>query len=210
MALVIAGYRYGEGGYYDESDGSGPYCIDSQGRRVLQTNPQLFTDLNGPNSRLRVDVAQTGFFDGREFRTFKEFATSTTGTYVIRVESPVNVILFEFGGSLTAGSIKIELVAGGTEGGTFAEVLPRFTTNGMTTKPQPVYASQVSITAGGTLTGGVINDVFVSKVADNNTFSGVVTGDFGAERGSAPGVYYYRLTMTNVTGVVKGRWEERP
>lgn len=31
----------------------------------------LMTDGNGPNARLRVDVGQTGFFAGREFRTFR-------------------------------------------------------------------------------------------------------------------------------------------
>lgn len=38
----------------------------------VQLNPDLMTDGGyGESRRVRVDVGQTGFFAGREFRTFK-------------------------------------------------------------------------------------------------------------------------------------------
>lgn len=171
-----------------------------------------------PGGRLRVDVGQTGFFLGREFRTFKEFDVATTSTYVIKIVAPVNTILFEFGLEIEAGTIRIEtLRTGGTvvEGGSFSESLPRIPTNTMTEKPQPPYAVQNLLTAGGTLTGGsvaegTIIDVLRAKVADNSNFAASVGAEAGAERGVAPATYYWRMAMAGFIGVIKARWEERP
>lgn len=179
---------------------------------------RLLTDRAGDNARLRVDVAQTGFFAGREFRTFKEFAVAATETYVIKIVVPVNTILFEFGVEIEAGTARIETMRpGGTvvEGGSFSEALPVLPTNTMTEKPQPPYASQVLLTAGGTLTGGsvaegTIIDVLRAKAADNSNFAASVGAEAGAERGVAPATYYWRATLAAFVGVIKARWEERP
>lgn len=168
--------------------------------------------------RIRVDVAQTGFFEGREFRTFKEFAAATTSTYVIKIVVPVNTILFEFGFEIEAGDCRIETMvpgAGIVEGGTFSEVLPLIRTNTMTEAPQPPYTGQVAMTAGGTLTGTpspgtTLLDVLRGKAASNSNFANSVGLDAGAERGVPAGTYYWRVTMNAFIGVIKARWEERP
>lgn len=172
--------------------------------------PVLLTDGQGPNQRLRVDVGQTGFFSGREFRSFKEWSVATTETYIVKYVSPVDVIIFEAIANGEAGSIRIENVFGGTEGGTFSEVLPIYSTNGMSEKPQPPYAAQVSLTAGGTLTGGLTTDVVRVKTSDNSNFGGSIGGNFGAERGAPPVSAYFRFTLTAFIGTFKWRWEERP
>lgn len=181
-------------------------------RHLAQPPSKLLTDNggDGPNARLRVDVAQTGFFSGREFRTFKEWQVAATETYVIKAVVPVNTILFEFGISLTAGEARIETLVGGTEGGSFSEILPIFATNTMTEKPQPPYVNQNVLSAGGTLTGGVLLDPLLAKTSGNANFAASVGAEAGAERGVAPGTYYWRLTLTGVIGVLKSRWEERP
>ena len=184
----------------------------SYGETVLAHPPfDLLTDGGtGPNRRIRVDVAQTGFFAGREFRTFKEWSAATTDTYVIKAVVPVNTILFEFGIEVEAGSVRIETVVGGTEGGSFSETLPVFVTNTMTERPTPLYTPQNVLTAGGTLTGGTVLDVLRGKAADNSNFAGSVGASSGAERGVAPATYYWRITLTGVIGVLKARYEERP
>ena len=45
----------------------------------------LMTDGNGTYARMRVDVGQTGFFAGREARTFHEFAIPTGQSQIIKV-----------------------------------------------------------------------------------------------------------------------------
>lgn len=190
--------------------GSGPALwIVSQSSVMLPFG--MVTDGGiGPNSRVRVDVAQTGFFAGREFRTFKEWDVAATETYVIKAVVPINIILFELGVNLEQGSVRIETLVGGTEGGTFAEELPIFPTNTMTEKPQPPYENQVLLTAGGTLTGGTLLDPLRAKTDGNTNRSSSVGTDSGAERGVGANTYYFRVTLTNAIGVFKARWEERP
>jgi len=168
----------------------------------------LMTSLVKP--RIRVDVGQTGFFEGREFRTFKEWVAPTTATEVIKVVVPINVILFELSVELDAGTVRVETVIGGTEGVAFSTALPIFPTNTMTEKPQPPYVNQVLLTTGGTLTGGTLLDPLRGKTSDNSNFSSSVGASSGAERGVGPATYYFRITLTAATGVFKARWEERP
>lgn len=188
------------------TDTTGTYS--RSGAIRVQPVEDLLTDHgNGPNRRLRVDVGQTGFFAGREFRTFFEF----TANDVIKVVVPVNVILFGLGVTLTAGQMRLETVVGGTEGGSFSNVLPIFGRNNMTERPLPLYTPVVTMASGGTHTGGTVLDVLLNKVADNAVFASSVGATEGDERGVGAGTYYFRITVTGTTaGVLKARWEERP
>lgn len=162
---------------------------------------ELLTDGGtGPNSRIQVDVGQTGFFAGREFRTFKEWEIATTATYVVKAVVPLNIILFDLGVQLDEGSIRVETLLGGVEGDTFSEVLPIFPTNTMSEKPQPPYVGQVLLTGGGTITGGTLLDVVRSHTSGNTNFASSV----GAN------TYYFRITLAGAIGLFKARWEERP
>lgn len=176
----------------------------------------LITDWQGgvgPNQRLRVDVGQTGFFAGREARTFRELAIPTGNTIVVKAVVPLNIILFGLSVFLTDGAVKVETMVGGTEGGTFSETLPIFPRNTMTERPTPFYVPQVVLTAGGTHTGGTVLDVLyaaTSGIGSQAASVGVETGD---ERGVGAGTYYFRITASGsatATGVFKARWEERP
>jgi len=164
--------------------------------------------------RLRVDVAQTGFFEGREFRTFFEWGSETTGTYLIKAVVPINIILFSLGVNLEAGSVRIETLAGGTPSGeeTFPDTLPIFPTNTMLEKPQPAYSPQVVLTGGSsaTLTGGVLLDVLRAKTSNVSNFASSVGSQSSDERGVIAGTYHFQITLANATGIFRARWEERP
>lgn len=177
----------------------------------------LITDWQGgagPNQRLRVDVGQTGFFAGREFRTFKELISVAAGAeYVIKAVVPINIILFGLELTIDDGQFRVGTYAGGTEGGTFSETLPRFSTNTMTEKPQPPYSPQVVLTAGGTHTGGTELDVIRLKTVGATGQAISVGNVISDERGVIAGTYYFRLLnfgSGTTTGVFKARWEERP
>lgn len=159
--------------------------------------------------RIRVDVAQTSFFEGREFRTFKEWPTATSGEYVIKVVVPVNTILHELNIDAEEGSLRMLTKVGGSEGGSFDEVFPIFSTNTMSEKPQPPYAAQCSLVAGGTHTGGTVLDPLRVKTSGNTNFASSA-GARAAERGIGAGTYYFAITLTNFIGTLKARWEERP
>ncbi len=184
---------------------------DSVGNIHTSLLPQELITGTGadPKPRLRVDVGQTSFFEGREFRSFKEWAAATTATYVIRATVPVNTILFELGIEIEEGAARIETVVGGTPGGSFSEVLPIFGANNMSDRPTPFYVAQNVIEAGGTHTGGTVLDVLRAKTSGNSNFAGSVGSSTGAERGVAIGTYYFRITLTGAIGILKMRWEER-
>lgn len=184
----------------------------SHAEQVVAHPPfDLLTDGgDGPNRRLRVDVAQTGFFAGREFRTWKELSLTLGQTYVVKAVVPKDIILFSNVLQLLTGEVKMYTSFGGTEGGSYSETLPILPRNTMSERPTPFYTPEVILTAGGTLTGETNIDLVWVKTADNSNFSGNVGGSLGEERGVAANTYHFKLTaIAAATGVWSAWWEER-
>lgn len=173
---------------------------------------RLLTDRFGAGGhpRLRVDVAQTGFFAGREARTFYEFSMTDGETRIIKASTPVDVILFAFDAIILTGELKVyTLLGGGTEGGVFSTSLPIFGANQIGSAPD--YTPQATMTTGGTYTGGTALDLLWLKTANNVNKAGGVGTRGGDEVGMAAGDYYIKMEATGaVSGVFKARWEERP
>lgn len=171
----------------------------------------LMTDSNGTYARMRVDVGQTGFFAGREARTFYEFSIPTGQEIVIKVVAPINTIVQNFGGELHLAEMRIELRYGGTEGGTFGTNLPIFKTNTMSSAS--AYTPQITMATGGTHTGGTTVDL-IHLVSGANTNKAIdTTATDEQPQGFAPGTYYIHLINIDgatATGIFRARWEERP
>lgn len=170
----------------------------------------LLTSAREGTRRLRVDLGQTGFFEGREFRTFYEYSVPSGQSVYLRATVPLNIILFSTSLTLDAGKIRMSLSAGGTEAGTWTPVAV-FPKNTMTDRP--AYTGQVQIESGGAHSGGTLLDVvrLLSETAGNR--ASTVGGQVADERGVGPGVYYYRLENIDgqtATGVFSAFWEERP
>ena len=78
------------------------------------------------NPRLRVDVAETGFFEKREFRTYREFSQPLStqipnGQRVLmRFVSTLNFILMDLSIVGDNGQIRMVSYIGGTPSGTFS------------------------------------------------------------------------------------------
>ena len=64
-------------------------------------------------SRLQVDVGQTGFFKGRELRTFHEFSLTSGQTKIIKVVASVDTIVQRFEVDLWTAEMRVELITGG-------------------------------------------------------------------------------------------------
>lgn len=187
-----------------------------------QTVLNYTTDRLCGYERLRVDVGQTSFFEGREFRTYKELNVATGATYVVKAVVPVNTVLFGLELSIEDGQARLGTYVGGTEGGVFSETLPIFGANnmapGISTDRRRnfsgnTYTAQNVLTAGGTHTGGTELDVIRLKAA-NATGNATSVGNMpDSERGVGPGTYYFRLLnlgASSIVGTLKTRWEERP
>lgn len=172
---------------------------------------KLMTDGDGDYARIRVDVGQTGFFAGREARTFYEFSIASGATQVIKVVSPTNTIVQMFSVELELASIRVELVSGGTEGGTFNTALPIFKTNTMSTASS--YTPQVTMNRGGTHTGGTVVDLLTAVSGANPNKSVASSASENLPQGFSAGTFYIRLINTDgatATGIFRARWEERP
>ena len=171
----------------------------------------LMTDGNGSYARLRVDVGQTGFFAGREFRVLEELSIASGATQVLKIVSPINSILYAFGVELTLSQLRVELVAGGTESGAFSSVITPFKTNQMTTASS--YTSQVTFATGGSHTGGTVIDAFDIVSGSNVNKAIVQQVDENQPLGFSAGTYYIRMHNTDgatANGFLKLRYEERP
>lgn len=173
----------------------------------------LMTDGDGPYARVRVDVGQTGFFAGREFRTFYEFSIASGTSRVIKVVAPINTIVQTFGAELNSAALRVELRYGGTEGGTFSTSIPAFPANSMSTASG--YVGQVTMATGGTHTGGTTVDLLYLFSGTNTNASKDVASSASEElpQGFSAGTYYIHLINTDgatATGIFKARWEERP
>ncbi len=182
-------------------------------RHIAHPPFDLLTDGGtGPSRRLRVDVGQTGFFSGKEARTFREFNIGAGLTLVLKFVVPINVVLMQQGVELDAGSIRITNSVGGTPGGTFSETLPVLPKNNMSDRPAPFYVPQVVVTAGGTITGETALDIHRVVAATATAQQSTVGNVVGDERGIAANTYhveYENFGSGSATGTLFFIWEER-
>lgn len=192
------------------------------GQGVVEFPPDLLTSTNEGYRRLRVDQGQTGFYEGREFRTFFEFNIPSNNTQVFKFVSPINFMLFEQSLSVDAGSIRLEAFVNATAVATFNTPLPIVGKNRMSTRPTPFYTSQIVATThaapvtlgSGITTVGATRTGLSRIVAANATAQQQsVSGGTQSERGLPAGTYYVRLHNFGsgaATGVYSLIWEERP
>lgn len=186
--------------------------------------PPAFLLTGTTNPRMRVDVGQTGFFEGREFRTFREFSV-TAGTQIpagqrmlFRAVIAVNTILMSLDFAGDSGQIRVRTFVGGTPTGAFSETLPIIKANAMTVTPAYTGVNAIHATAPGNaaavdLTGGTQLDVLRLKVENATAQESSVGETADSERGLAPSTYY--ILVENIgsgafEGTMHARFEERP
>ena len=174
-------------------------------------NPKtgFFEQAHGMRGRIFVDTGSVDPTDNRDYFMFHEFSVASASTEVVKVVITGDTVMNAFSIKLMAGKGKVEIVAGGTEGGTFNQAVAIFPTNGMSTATPR--ASTTTMTSGGTLTGGTTMDLFLVNTGDNvNQSSGITVGeDFAI--GFPAGTYYIRITNTDnstTSGLVKALWTE--
>lgn len=176
-----------------------------------QNSFRRFVDMgDGTHSEMILHASSAGFFSGKEFRTFHEFSINTSSSIVLRAVSTVDVLLESFTVEIDTAKLRVEWYSGGTAGGTWSTDLPILRTNQMSTAPDS-YTSGVTMTAGGTLTGGTLVDVFALDAGIKKQAAGV-TDSQDQPLGLPAGTYFIKLINTDgetCTGFFKARWEER-
>lgn len=178
--------------------------------------PHLATSGEEGFSRLRVDPAQTGFFEGREFRTFYEFSIPSGQSVTLKFACPVDFIMFQQALSVDAGGIRLTAITGATESTPFNTPLPVIGKNRMTSRRQYTggyYAAQETISSGGSVTGGTVVEAVRVVAANATSQRATVGGQTSDERGLPAGSYYLKMENLHngtTTGVYSLFWEDRP
>lgn len=200
----------GETLYARAYDRSGAIQVDPELITVASPPLNLMTSKGGQYARLRVDPDQTSFWEGLQYRTFREISIPQGTTAVFKVVTPVNTVLYDVSLTLDAGSVRLRTMTGGTEGGTFNTPLPILRKNTMT--DAPVIPAQNIITTGGTHTGGTDIDIIRLVAANATAQQSSVGSKAYDQRGVGPGTYYWRLENIGngaATGIFSSFWEER-
>lgn len=175
--------------------------------------------------RVRVEVAETSFFEGREFHAiYIDDAISNGEVVVLRVIAPVNTIVHDLSLTIDTGHVHAELWAGGTPTGTFGSTgLFIHGANDMEIGEYnrrdygggAGYVRQVTFESGGTAyaNDGQMVDRATLQVA-NATGQASTLGTQGGYlvHGMPPGTYYLVIRGLAATSslTLKARWEERP
>ena len=200
----------GETLYARAYSSAGTIQVDPELIMVASPPLVLMTDQGGDYARLRVDLDQTSFWQGRQYRTFRELNIPTGATSVFKVVVPVNTVLFDVSLTLDAGAIRMRTVLGGTEAGTFGTPLPIIRENAMTDAPN--IPAQNVVTTGGTHTGGTEIDVIRLVAAGATAQQTSVGSKAYDQRGIGPGSYYWKfenISNAAATGAFTSFWEER-
>ena len=190
-----------------------PYSTTNLPRDVWTSSSEGFR-------RLRVDAGQTGFYEGREFRTFFEFNIPSGNVQVFKFVAPIDFMLFEQTLTVDAGSIRFQALTGATEVATFNTALPVIGKNRMAQRKQPYYTPVITITTHAApvalnsgITGGTVVENTRIVAANATAQQQTVSGGAQSERGLPVGTYYLRLHNFGTgaaTGVYSLFWEERP
>jgi len=171
-----------------------------------------FTSQPDRMPRLRVDSAQTGFFEGREFRSYYEFSIAAGATARLKYTANTEFILFNQTLTVDAGGIRFTAVAAATEATAFSSALPIIGKNRMLERLQPYYNAANTIHSGGTYSGGTVVEVVRVVASQSTAQESTVGGLIADERGLPEGVYFLNLeNISNgtATGVYSLFWEER-
>lgn len=171
--------------------------------------------------RYRVDVGQTGLFEGREFRMVRKVSVTAGTPLVFRFTSAVDFILFEQSLNCSVGDLEFFAWRStqGVAGGTFTPlpVAPIGKNIGSARRLYDglPYASQVQLATGGTFTPTDAQhyvDYDRAKTAGATAQQVSVSGGNDSVRYLAAGTYY--LSLASLDGTSVGRfalaWEERP
>lgn len=214
---------------YAKSVSGGASIVLDNGVGMALVPPWILSSQKENIGRFQVDVGNTGFFDGREFRYFREFDVPVNTSHWIKVVVPADGIILRTQ-SITLGSgqlrfrawrnltIDATFVAPGTPADAHtndaALTSGLFAQNGLPTAPP--YVGLTQITQSGaevSVSGGTCSEVKrvrTSGATAQQISVGISTAD---ERGIPAGTYYLELqalgTGGNAIGTYDLKYEER-
>lgn len=201
-------YVYGNGYIWVEQAN-----LSLSNHAVVDLNRHLTTSDNQGFGRVRVDLGQTGFFEGREFRCFKRLDMASNQTLYFKFVAPVDFIIFLEEAVITEGFLDITAYREiSNDAGTWTKINP-IGRNIMTNRPSPLYVPQCALYEGGTFTPGVeVGPPILIKTSNATSQQTSTPGGASRERALAAGTYYIKILSSGIAsvGCYYLEWEEKP
>lgn len=170
---------------------------------------EVFTGTGAdPRPRLKVDQADTAFYENRLFQLYHEYNILQGNSTWLKFVIPVDVILKRRSITHMSGKLRFSIQSGGVEAGTW------LTKNAQTSRMNsmaeaPAYTRQVQGYYGGVYTGGTDLDVMLAETSNAQSVSVSLEAP---EVGRSAGTYYIELRNTGTgdsAGLIRFIWEER-
>lgn len=177
--------------------------------------PILSTINDAKYARMAVDVANTGFWEGTEFRISYEFNIPTATTQCFRFNSGSLDFLLQLQKlSVDQAAIRLRVYRStqGVESGTWNESIPIYRQN-FTQYTKDIDPVTV-IDSGGVFTpngGEAAVETLRVRSSGSTAQRTSISGDIADQRGIGAGVYYLcleNIANSTATGVFDLRWEE--
>jgi hypothetical protein len=147
---------------------------------------------------------ERAFYSGNTFHTYADFTLSSSSSISIKIVTTKDICISYLDFELDDSVLKVEIISGGTEGGTFSTSLPIIKSNNMSNTGG--IASTTTMASGGTITGGTVIDYHKLSA----TKGGGIFGD-SEMIGLPAGTHYFKLTNVgsqSITGLTNLRWSE--
>lgn len=168
------------------------------------------TDHLEQTPRLKTETSTAAFYEGRQYRIFKELNIADGGVYTIKIVITKDLILRGLVLGLDSGHCKLDTISGGADATAFNNAIPIIRKNTMTTSPN--ISSSTQLLDGGTQTGGTVIDLISVQASNQQNFRSSVGSAPFDERGVGVGTYYWKFRSIagqgNVSGVFRCFWEE--
>lgn len=179
--------------------------------QFVSTDISGFSTANAEQTpRIKTETSTAAFFEGRQYRFFKELNITDGTDYTIKIVITKDLILRGLSLELDSGHCKLDTISGGTDATPFNTSLLIARKNTMSTSP--VIASSTQLTEGGTQTGGTVIDLISVQASSQQNFRSTVGSAPYDERGIGVGTYYWKFRSIagqgNVLGVFRCFWEE--
>jgi hypothetical protein len=156
---------------------------------------------------LLVQVQSLGFWEGKEFRAYREFSVTDT-SIILRFRATTPFLLTFQSLDLIQGEMRATIVTGATPSGVWSAIPTVVAKNRISSNP----VSTQAIEAGGTYTGGTEREVLLAAAGTGGPVSAQGNGqNLAGIRGLPAGDYYITLTAVGLTrGVYSIEWEDVP
>lgn len=141
-----------------------------------------------------------GLYLGKVYRLEYELNIPAGETAVLRVQSPIGLVLRKQTFSVAAGSLRWEARTGGAQSGTFSVALSGVGMNRLSTRPAALYTPQVLFSTGGQHSGGTRVDLVIHESAGGSSAQSNILSD-SEYRYLPSGVYYLAFQNTGNSAV---------